>query len=214
VSARVIALVVASALVAAPLAAQRPRFSGADGTLYRVKFRSTFPGGSESLSGFAVGAQSRFERGRLGLELALAEGRLAVDEGSATPRSLVEGSLALTVQATPWLALTAGPHLRAYVTPAGTERWVRWQTGARGAGSIIPGVLDVHVAGWLALASSVNAEPGASGTRGGEAGLTLRIARWPVSFRLAYAVDQADFASDVRRETLESVYLGVTYTRR
>jgi hypothetical protein len=215
VSVRVATLVLAGALAAAaPLAAQRVRFAGADGEIYRIRFHGAVPGGEEALSGLAAGARARLVRGSVAMEVSVAQGRFSSGDASAPARSLVEAALAFTYRLRPWFALRAGPHLRGYVAPAGTERWVLWETGARAEGSIIPGVLDAHLAGWLALLSSVNTDPGAAGARGGEAGLTLQLAQLPIALRLAYSVDRADFAHNVRRETVESVYLGLTYTRR
>jgi hypothetical protein len=216
VSARAVVLVVAGALAASPPAAQAQaaRFAGADATLSTVRFRGSVPGGDEMLSGLAVGAQARVDRDRATLEISYATGRLSASTGSAASRSLVEGSLAVVYRARPWLTLQAGPHLRAYVAPSGTERWVFWEARAHGESTIIPDVLVAHVEGWLAVISSVNVGPGAGGARGGEAGLTLRMRRWPVDLRLAYAVDRASLANDVRTETLEAVFLGITYHRK
>ena len=213
-SARVTALVLAGALVASPLAAQVARFAGADGSIYRVRFRSAVQGGGEALSGFATGAQARFVRGRGTMEVSYAQGRLTAETGSAAPRSLVDGSLAFAFRPKPWLVLKAGPHLRGYVAPSGTERWVFWEARARGESAIIPDVLKAHLEGWVALASSVNVDPGAGGAHGGEAGLTLRLPQLPFSVRFAYAVDRAKLANDARSETVEAVFLGITYSRR
>lgn len=221
-SARIAAVVALCALVAKPLEAQGlrdlatrvSRFAGADGGVYRVRFHSAVQGGGEALSGFAAGWQARFVSGRVSLEASYAQGRLTADTGSAVSRSLVEGSLALAVRATPWLVIKAGPRLRGYVAPGGTERWVFWEARARGESAIIPGVLQAHVAGWVALASSVNVDPGAGGAHGAEAGLTLRLGQSPFFARLGYAVDRAALANDGRTETVEAVSLGVGFGGR
>ena len=213
-SARVVALVLAGALVASPLAAQVARFAGADGRIYRVRFRSAVQGGGEARSGFAAGAQARFVRGRVTLEASYAQGRLTAATGSAAPLSLVDGSLAFAFRPKPWLVLKTGPHLRGYVAPSATERWVFWEARARGESAIVPYVLEAHLEGWVALASGVNVDPGAGGAHGGEAGLTLRLPQLPFSVRLAYAVDRAKLANDARSETVEAVFLGINYSRR
>jgi hypothetical protein len=214
VSARVAALVLAGALATAPLAAQVSRFAGTDAGAYRVRFHSAWQGGGEALSGFAVGGQTRLVVGHVSLEASYAQGRLTADTGAAAARDLVDGSLALVVRPTHWLALKAGPHLRAYVAPGGTERWVLWEARARGESAIIPGVLQAHVEGWIAVASEVNVAPGAAGAHGGEAGLTLRLAQSPFWARLSYAVDRARMANDARTETVEAVFLGVGFGGR
>ena len=213
-SARVAALVLAGALAAQPMAAQGSRFAGSDAGVYRVRFRSTVLGGGEALSGFAAGALARVAFGRVSVEASYGQGRLTADTGAAAARNLVDGSVAVAVRAAPWLLVMAGPHLRGYVAPGGTERWVFWEARVRGESAIIPGVLLAHVEGWVALASSVNMDPGAAGAHGGEAGLTLRLAQSPFWARLAYAVDNAKLTNGARTETVEAVFLGVGFGGR
>jgi hypothetical protein len=210
----VAALVFAGALATAPLAAQVSPVAGADGSVSRVRFHSAVRGGGEARSGFAVGGRARIVLGHVSLEASYAQGRLTADTGAAAPQNLVDGSLALVVRPTHWLALLAGPHLRGYVAPGGTERWVFWEARARGESAIIPGVLQAHIEGWIAVASSVNVDPGAAGAHGGEAGLTLRLAQSPFWARLAYAVDRARMTNDVRTETVETVFLGIGFGGR
>ena len=56
----------------------------------------------------------------VGLDLRYRQGTLSA-AGGAEQHKLVEGQALLGLRFGPWLTLEAGPHVRAYVTPAGTE---------------------------------------------------------------------------------------------
>lgn len=209
---RALSLALGCAFAAAPLAAQVPRYLGADAGLSRVRFRSTMAGGNEVLTGVVAGGQARARLGRFAVEAAYAQGRLSADTGLATERDLVDGSIFLAARPLPWLVVRAGPHARAYVASAGgTERWMHWEGRVRAEGVIVPGMLQVHLEGALALSSDVNVPPGASGARGGEVGLTLRPPQSQVWVRLGYAVDQATVKNGARSETVEMVVLSVGF---
>ncbi len=166
------------------------------------------------MSGVVAGARAQASLGLVSLEASYAQGRLSADTGTAPSRDLVDGSVFLAVRPAPWLALRAGPQLRAYAAPGGTERWVLWEGRIRVEAPIVTGTLLAHVEGWLALSSGVNADPGASGAGGGQAGLTLRLPSSPVWLRLSYAVDQEKMKNNVRTETLEAVALTVGFGGR
>jgi hypothetical protein len=215
VTARASALALACTLAAAPLAAQVPRYLGADAGLSRVRFRSTTPSAKEVLTGVVAGGQARARLGAFAVEAAYAQGRLSADTGVVTERDLVDGSVFLSARPLPWLVVRAGPHARAYAASAGgTERWMHWEGRVRVEGAIVPGMLQAHVEGALALASDVNVLPGASGARGGEVGLTLRPPQSQLWVRLGYLVDQAKVRNGARSETVEMVALSVGYGAR
>lgn len=207
-SVRVAALVLGCALAAGPLDAQVVRYLGVDVGLSSVRFRSTGPGGGEALSGVATGSRARIVLGPVLLETVYSQGHLG-GTGTSTPRDLVDGGVFVAARPAPWLAVKAGPHLRAYVAPGGTERWVMWETHARADGPIIAGTLDAHVEGWIALGSAVNVDPGASGAHGAQAGLVVRLWQSPLWARLTYAVDQAKLKNHARTETVEAVVLAI-----
>jgi hypothetical protein len=209
VIARIAALVALCALTARPLAAQALRYVGGDAGVARVRLKSAWPGGGETLSGVAAQGQARLILGPVSLEVSYAQGRLSADTGAGGSSDLVDGSVFVALRPVSWLAVKGGPHLRAYVAPSGTERWVMWESRVRAEGPIIAGTLFAHVEGRLALSSSVNVAPGASGARGGEAGLTLRGPQSPLWARLAYVVEQAQLVGNARTETVEAVMLGI-----
>ncbi len=208
-SARVAGLVLLLVAAARPLPAQLLRTLGVDAQVSRVRYGAAAPGGGELLSGLLFGGRARLALGPVSLEASYAQGRLSADTGGAPARDLVEGRLAVVGRPAPWLVLEAGPHLRAYTAPGGTERWVMWEVRAFGEAPIIGDVLRARAGGWAALASSVNADPGASGGRGAQVALAVRPSRSPLVFRLAYTVEQAAMRDGVRTETLETVALGI-----
>ncbi len=200
------------AALAAPLqpaAAQVWGTLGADGALARVHLHASGSGIGEALSGVAAEGQGRIQLGALVVQATYAQGHLAADSGAAAARDLVQASLAVAARPLPWLAVAAGPQLRAYAAAGATERWVFWKVSARAAGPVIFGTLRAHAEGWIALASSVNTALGAGGARGGEAGLTMLVPHTALWARFAYVVDQARMKNGARIETLESVVLSV-----
>jgi hypothetical protein len=211
VSARAAALALACVVVARPLAAQALRFFDAEADVSRARFRSETPGRNENLSGIVVGVRAHTAGRLLSLEASYAQGRLSADAASGPSRSVVDGSVLLTSRPLPWLTFKVGPQLRAYAAPGGTERWVLWEYRARADTPIISPALSLraHVELWVALASSVNVDPGASGARGGEAGMVWRLPHSPFWLRLSYSVDQETMKNNARTEALEAVVLTI-----
>lgn len=206
---RIAALLLAGTLSAGPLRAQLLQHVSVDAGVFRLHFRSAASGVGETLSGLAAVGRARFIVGPTSLEASYSQGRLVSDTGTAAARDMVDGSAFLAVRPVSWLALKAGPHLRAYVAPGSTERWVMWEAHAHADGSIIPGMLDASVEGWMAVGSSVNVDPGAHGARGGQAGLILRLWQSPLWARLTYVVDQAELKNNARTETVEAILFAV-----
>ena len=104
---------------------------------------------------------------------------------------LIEGRLLVAARPLPWLEMSVGPFVRAYVTDAVTERWVFWQARARADAPIVTSGLTSYVELWRAVSSQVNLVAGAGRVQGGEAGVTYRPPKRPFSLRLAYRVDDA-----------------------
>jgi hypothetical protein len=210
-------LLLLAILPARPLAAQLPRiqqYLGGELGISRPRFQSASPGGGEKLSGLVVGGSVHVTLRPVSLELSYSQGRLTADTGNAAARDLVEGSLLLTGRPLNWLALKVGPHLRAYAAPGGTERWVLWEARARADAPILEGKWLVYGELWVAVASSVNVDPGSGGARGAEAGLTVRVPQTPLWARLAYVVDQSRFKNGTRTESVQSVVLALGLSAR
>jgi hypothetical protein len=216
VRARGVVLALVCVVSARPLAAQVRRYVDGEAEVSRARFRSAVPGRSENLSGIALGLRLFTTGSMVSVEASYAQGRLTAQVGSGPSRSLVDGSVRAVVHPVPWLALMVGPHLRAYSAPGGTERWVLWEYRARAETPIISPTLPLrlHAGLWTAIRSSVNADPGASGARGGEVGMVWRVPRSPVWLHLSYSVDQAKMRNGARTEALEAVAVTVSLRER
>jgi hypothetical protein len=200
-----------------PLAAQIPRFQhylGGELGISRPRFQSASPGGGEKLSGLVLGGRLHVALHPVSLDVSYSQGRLTADTGSAAARALVEGSVLVVARPLNWLALKAGPHLRAYAAPGGTERWVLWEARAHADAPILEGKWVAYGELWLAVASSVNVDPGSAGARGAEAGLSIKVPGSPVWARLAYLVDQSRLANSTRTESLQSIALSIELAAR
>ena len=208
-NARILLALLAAMAPTGPLAAQLPRNLGLDLQISRPRLQSTSPGGGEMLSGLVAGGRLRVVLRPVSLDLSYSQGRLTADTGGAAARDIVEGSLLVAARPVPWLALKAGPHLRAFAAPGGTERWVLWEGRAHADAPIVQGEWLAYVEAWVAVASSVNVDPGASGARGAEAGLTVKVPQSPLWGRLAFVVDQARLKNGARSETLQTVVLSI-----
>ncbi len=181
----------------------------ADAELATTQFRTGANATGALSSGYAAGGRAALELGPVALAARYTQGRLSPDTGGAPALDLVEGSLFAAVRPATWLRLEVGPHLRAFVTPGATERWVLWEGRAFVEAPIVTDVLRASVGGWSALAASVNVGPGAGGASGGEAGLALRLEGSPLVFRLSYTVDHATLRSGGGAETLEMVKISL-----
>jgi hypothetical protein len=160
--------------------------------------QETAPGVVRRLRGPALGAEARVNYSRFSLGASLLEGSLdAVGSGGASApskRDLVEGRVLVAARALPWLEVSFGPLLRAYVTDSATERWVVWQGRARVDAPILTPSLTSYVEVWRALSSRVtlpSAPLSAGRVQGGEAGMMYRPPRGPIWLRLSYRVDNA-----------------------
>jgi hypothetical protein len=147
----------------------------------------------------------------LSLDVRYRQGTLR-DSGGTDQQDLVEGHALLGVRFGPWLTLEAGPHLRAHVTPAGTERWVFWEGMVQAAARVIrPG-------GWvyLRVGRVLTADmPGLTldHGQGADAGLELRLGSSPLWAHVGYWVNQTSASGGVRVETVQGVSLGMRLRR-
>jgi len=92
----------------------------------------------------------------------------------AVKRDLIEGRLVVAARPVPWLEMSVGPFVRAYVTDSVTERWVFWQARARVEAPIVTTSLTSYVELWRALSSDVNLVAGAGRVQEAEAGVVYR----------------------------------------
>jgi hypothetical protein len=105
--------------------------------------------------------------------------------------------------------MLGGPRVRAYVTDAGTERWVFWEGRLRADVPMIEASIRGSVELWRVFSGDVNLA-GAFDRGGGIAGGVLaRIPRAPVWFSLSYALDRATQAAGAREDTVERLTFGL-----
>lgn len=205
-------LIVACLALPASLRAQQfaPIVLGADATTLRV-VRDVAT--SQLLEGSVLGAKASFSFRRLQLEGRYTEGSL-VPSGiiGAEDEKYVDALVIARVNVNPYLSLGAGPHLRAFVTPAGTARWSRMELHARTEGELINGLARVRIDAWFAASANANVQTGGSGAMGGEAGLLLRIPNTPTALHLMYTADRATFANG-GAEFVEGIRVGLVLDR-
>jgi hypothetical protein len=162
-----------------------------------------------AMRGPAVAAEARVHVSGFILGGGVLEGRLQPVGGPAAQRDLVQGTLFVGARPMPWLELSAGPVVRAYVTDSASERWVLWQARARVDAPIVAGSLATYAELWRAVASAVSLGPGAGRVQGGEAGVLFQPPQTRFWVRLAYRVDDALVGSVARSETVEAVLVSV-----
>ena len=165
-----------------------------------------------SLRGPGFGGEGRIAVNGLLFGLGLLEGQLKPAGGTgggagASQLDLVQGTVFAGGRLLPWLEITAGPVVRAYVTDSTTERWVFWQARARVDAPIVVGKLGSYFEVWRALASDVNLPTGAGRIQGGEAGVVYQPPRQRVWLRLSYRMDDALLGGPGGNETMEAITL-------
>jgi hypothetical protein len=203
-----------AAFLALPAALRAQEFApivlGADATTLRV-VRDVAT--SQLLEGSVLGAKASFSFRRLQVEGRYTEGSL-VPSGliGAEDEKYVDALVIARVNVNPYLSLGAGPHLRAFVTPAGTARWSRLELHARTEGELINGLARVRIDAWFAASANANVQTGGSGAMGGEAGLLLRIPNTPTALHLMYTADRATFANG-GAEFVEGIRIGLVLDR-
>jgi len=198
-------------LVASPLAAQqRPRGTVfADGAI--VRFGEVLGTPAGSFSGPTFGVEGGVSLRSLRLGAGYLEGRVQPSSGSSdsVARDLVEARAFLGVQLLPWLRLSVGPHVRAFVMDAVTERWVLWPLRARAQTALASTPLETYVELWRALSAKVNLPEAVDHVQGGEAGVVLRPRGSALWMRLGYRVDGAQLGGGSRSESVEAVSFAV-----
>jgi len=163
--------------------------------------------GPVRLRGPMFGGEGRVVFNGFSLGLGLSSGTLQTAD-QAVKRDLIEGRLVVAARPAPWLEMSVGPFVRAYVTDSGTERWVFWQARARVEAPIVTASLTSYVELWRALSSDVNLVAGAGRVQGGEAGVVYRPPQRPFWLRLSYRLDDAAVRAR-GSETLEAISLAI-----
>jgi len=209
---RTIGLIGILTLVAASAAHSQGRptlaFRGDAGFVW-VRNDTTAAGaaGPVRLRGPMFGCEGRVVFNGFSLGVGLSSGTLQTAD-QAVKRDLIEGRLVVAARPVPWLEMSVGPFVRAYVTDTVTERWVFWQARARVEAPIVTASLTSYVELWRALSSDVNLVAGAGRVQGGEAGVVYRPPQRPFWLRLSYRLDDAAVRAR-GSETLEAISLAI-----
>ncbi len=164
--------------------------------------------GAVRLRGPVLGGEGRLVFNGFAVGVGLLSGTLQAADQGTMKRDLIEGRLVVAARPVPWLEMSVGPFVRAYVTDSVTERWVFWQARARVDAPIVTASLTSYLELWRALSSEVNLVAGAGRVQGGEAGVVYRPPQRPYWVRLAYRVDDAVVRAG-GSETLEAVSLAI-----
>jgi len=209
---RIVGLIGILALAAPALVISQGRptlaFRGDAGFVWVQSDTAPAGAGAIRLRGPVLGGEGRLVFNGFSVGLGLSSGTLkAADQGTAK-RDLIEGRLLVAARPLPWLEMSVGPFVRAYVTDVVTERWVFWQARARADAPIVTSGLTSYVELWRAVSSQVNLVAGAGRVQGGEAGVVYRPPQRPYWVRLAYRVDDAVVRAG-GSETLEAVSLAI-----
>ncbi len=168
---------------------------------------------ANELNGPVLGAGVLVRFARVSLEAGYLEGQLgAANSALGAKETLAEASAVLRVAVGGGVTLGVGPRARAFIADGGTVRWMRTEIRGGWRGEVVPGraVADVEV--WQVLSGEVNAQGGASGGRGGTAGLALRLPNSPFTLRLAYTADRVGFANGAS-EFVDGITLGLRFGR-
>lgn len=169
-------------------------------------------GDTVARNGMAWSLDGAFGLGPATLAVRYLEGSLSGDDPS-TETDIVEGEMVLWVAPVRWVALGAGPHLRAYVESGGTERWTMWEVRARGTTQLTR-VLTAYGELWTVLGSGLPVAGSLDTGLGLEGGLRIAFGRLPFSAELRYRVNRLAVADGGRRETVEQVGVAVGVGRR
>ena len=209
---RTLAATCALMLAAAAAPAQRRPSIGLRADAFMMWVHSDTGASRASLRGPGFGGEGRIAVNGLLFGLGLLEGQLkpagASAGGGAAPQlDLVQATVFVGGRVLPWLEMTAGPVVRAYVTDSTTERWVFWQARARVDAPIVVGQLGTYLEVWRALASQVNLPTGAGRIQGGEAGVLFQPPQQRVWLRLSYRMDDALLGGPSGNETMEAITL-------
>ena len=209
---RALAATCAFVLAASVASAQRRPTIGLRADAFMMWVHSDTGIARTSLRGPGFGGEGRISVNGLLFGLGLLEGQLKPAGGTgggagASQLDLVQGTVFAGGRLLPWLEITAGPVVRAYVTDSTTERWVFWQARARVDAPIVVGKLGSYFEVWRALASDVNLPTGAGRIQGGEAGVVYQPPRQRVWLRLSYRMDDALLGGPGGNETMEAITL-------
>jgi hypothetical protein len=169
----------------------------------------------EASSGTLIGVEARAGISRFTVDVSYLQGTLNPESGTVGQRDYVEGSLLLSVLTFPGISLRVGPHARAYLSEAGTQRWLFWTGRVRGDYTLIRSpAIAAFAEGWLAWTAEVNVSETFDNARGGVIGMSIGAPGTAFYGRLSYSIEQARMGGGTRRDTVEGITVVVGFGRR
>jgi hypothetical protein len=191
-----------------PSAAAQVAITGgaaAEVTLARVERRLTAD--TVALSGATFGVAGDLDIGPARLGLGYRQGAIE-SEDAVSSADLVEGYAALTVR--PFASVRVGliGDARAYLTDAGTERWLRW-SGLIGAEARLTPAIRSFLEIAIAFAGSTNVGTSLASGRGATGGVVARLPGSPITVSAGYRVDWGELSAGGRSDVVEGAYLAI-----
>lgn len=141
----------------------------------------------ETMRGAGLAASLAAASGPFALQLEYREASLDGGPGHV----VVDAEAMAGIRPIRWLAVSAGPRVRALVTDSGRDRWVLWQARLDAAGVLVRDRLDAFAGTWGVAYGSASSGAALSGGWGAELGVAARLPLRGARLRLGYRVDQA-----------------------
>ena len=179
-----------------------------------VRTRSVIGTTTEIASGAIIGVEGHIGISRVSVDLSYLQGTLNGDIGGTDSREYVEGDAYLSVVTFPGVILRVGPHARAYISDAGTQRWLFWTGHLRGEFGLIKPAITAFAEAWVAWNADVNVSEEFDKGHGGIIGMNVRIPGTAFYGRLSYAIEQAHMGGGTRIEDVEGITMVVGFGRR
>lgn len=171
----------------------------------------TSASGTVRETGIGWGVEATGAARQFALDLRYLQAHVA--QGADSGRDVAEGEIVARFMPIPWFGIGTGAHLRAFITPAGTERWVMWEGRARLQARLLGPAVRSYVEGWRALHGSVS-----GGTLDADAGMSVGLVVWPnegrARARIEYEIDRGRLNGGAAEQVTEHLSVGVAIDLR
>lgn len=165
------------------------------------------------LSGPILGAEGRIGFKRVELRGRYLEGTLTPEAGTfGGPEDLADLRLLLGADVGAGVTVGVGPHLRAFISPAGTASWTRIEANVRVDRELVPRLARAEFELAYAVSVESNVQGGGTSATGANLGVVVAVPTWPVAIRVAYSADRATYASG-STEFLDGLEIGLRLRR-
>jgi hypothetical protein len=199
-------------LAARPVLAQRALDLSGGASVSSMELSRTGTS-TRALSGPILGAEGRIAFKRLELRGRYLEGTLTPEAGAfGGPEDLADLRLLLGADVGAGVTIGVGPHLRAFISPAGTASWTRIEANVRVDRELVPRLARAEFELSYAVSAEANVQGGGTSATGANLGVLVAVPTWPVAIRVAYSADRATFASG-GTEFLDGLEIGLRLRR-